>query len=308
MSDRLIFILHTAEDGDYAARLAASLSPMNAFPMRLREDGAPGAKIGSGGVSLLLWSESFSRTMVGQSIQAVHERFGSDVLICKLRVVDASPQTISLNGDVEADTIVVGEALKALEQSVVDAPGARTPRLGVVPAGGAGGQTHFAARSVFGLAATLSVAGVLAPAVVERAQAVSPASIDEGELYEEPQVDAARLDAARVAPTQLAVVSGTPSLDQWLTEMPEGISSEVLQDEVSSAPQDILLLSVPASSDEVANVVSIAQAPRAFDPKRASFEALRPAHSTKAERVSGPDLALESESADSTSMVGIDRL
>ncbi|MBY0569539.1 MAG: hypothetical protein K2P70_19675 [Hyphomonadaceae bacterium] len=222
-------------------------------------------------------------------------------------MTDASAEALTLSGEVEADKIVVGSALKALEQSVLDTQGARTPRLGVVPAGGASGQTHFAARSVFGLAATLSVAGVLAPAVVERAQAVSPASIDDGELYEEPQIDAARLDTARVAPTQLAVTSGTPTLDQWLTEMPEGISNEV-PDEISSAPRDAMLLSVPVSSDGVANVVSIAEAPRAFDPKRASFEALRPAHSTKAERVSGPDLALESESADPTSMVSIDRL
>ena len=288
MSDRLVFVLHVSADADYAARLAVALSPMNAFPLVLQENGAPRTRIGPGGVSVLVLSDALSRAVAGDSDRMVADHCGSDVLICKLAAgtVDADVPLVVATGDTAVDGPAIAEALKLLELAHQDRAGGEksAPRLGGAPTGRSAGRMQLAVRSAYGLAATLSIAGALAPAIVDRAQAVvgpQPVGLAEHEI------ETTSVQSSLSTPSSV-IASPTPALDEWLTDETPQVSlaepaptSPVLA--VDRMPNEVeISAAVVFVDDEMAHFVP-AQMREAEDPKRAAFAEQRRSVRVKAE-------------------------
>lgn len=251
MSDGISFVLHAPVDAAYATSLA---NEIGALPVKLDPGRAGSLQFGSGVVCIVVWSEALA------------------------------PQGEGLLGALTSGIVLVSRRNGVLPESwssfdVVDArePAADAAQLAEIAAthrvtafdrsaqlqggGSAASRQPLAARSAYGMAATLAVASLVTPFIMERAQATDATGIQPPTA---PAQGAGLLRASLAALSapaveQEAVATPTPALDRWLAPVEEEIEAAPVLVAYTRdvAPLDTTFASLPGSA--------------LADPKRESF-------------------------------------
>jgi hypothetical protein len=247
MSDKVLFVLHAPAEETYATQLAAALSPLPAFPLAA-QSGERALQFGAGIICVVVWTPAMAAIGGGAFDPAT-------TIICNIGAKAGIDAFATLNGvgDAGADAVALQTPLAALH-ALAGGRGSRV-RIGDGPRMGATadatlerGKQPFAMKSAYGVAATLAVVGVMAPTIMERAQATG---VEPGDMNAEAATMAAVTaeDLAPVAAAQLAsapALSPTPAFDQWVAE-PE---QEAMREDLfvpAAAPQLALLVAEPFS-------------------------------------------------------------
>jgi hypothetical protein len=252
VSDGISFVLHAPVDAAYATALA---NEIGALPIKLDPGRADSLQFGSGVVCIVVWSEALA------------------------------PQGDGLLGALTSGIVLVSRRNGVLSESwssfdVIDArePAADAAQLAEIAAthrvtafdrsaqlqggGSAASRQPFAARSAYGMAATLAVASLVTPFIMERAQATDATGIQPPTA---PAQGAGLLRASLAALSapaveEAAVATPTPTLDRWLAPVEEA--------EVDSAPMLVAYTRDAAPLD--ATFASLPGSALA-DPKREAF-------------------------------------
>lgn len=258
MSDRMLFVLHGLADEKYAADLAAQLGGLS------MAQGAGAVRFGANVVCVQVWSGAATASNLPDN--TVICRLGGAPLPFGRHVYDAQ-------GDAAADAVALRPMIATLQNQLDESA---TRSRGTAPRLGATQQVladrrkpPLAVRSAAGMVVTLGVAGVIAPMIMERAQATSTTSTP-------PATQAQTSAPLAVTPppvAQVAAESPTPAVDRWLTEehhaaaphraAPLGPSTAELTPLVISAAADQPLM---AQSEAVLLPISEVVAPT-LDPR-----------------------------------------
>lgn len=205
MSDGYLFVLHASADETYAVALAAELGGL---PMA---QGAAAVQFGANIACVQIWSGHGDVSNIP-----------TNTIVCRLNGA-ALPGALrglpvaDAQGDAAIDAAMLRAPIAALQTELSEksarARGA-APRLGAAAAPQETRKPSLAARSVYGMAATFAIAGVIGPAIMERAQATGTTSLP-------PPTAAAVAQPVTAEPATAAVVipvSSTPALDHALTQ------------------------------------------------------------------------------------------
>lgn len=260
MADGISFVLHAAADEAYATALAGGLG---ALPLKLEPGRASSLQFGQGVVCIVVWSEALrpqSEALLGALSSGVVQvvRTGDAALPdawARFDVIDAR--------DAEADA----ETLAAISQTHRVAAFDRSAQL----QGAAGGhKQRFAARSAYGMAATLAVASLVTPFIMDRAQATDASGA--GLLPPSAPAQGAGLLRASLAALSApaedvveAAPTATPALDRWLAESAEDAFADA-----APALAEPMLVAFTADAAPMA-LTSVVES--AVDPKREAFHA-----------------------------------
>lgn len=270
MSGEILFVLHGPADEPYAQALAAELGGMT-LPLQSQ---ASSLQFGSGVVCVVVWSAALrgSDALAALPVNSI---------ICRLngaatpRALDAF-NSIHSTGSPPDDAAELGNMVTAL-RAAADQCGVRASKAG--PQLGAATDAvrrkpPLAVRSAYGMAATLAVAGFVAPTIMERAQANGPETASAAEPTGAPVNGAdfrraallAIAEQANAAPEAAApapvALSSTPAFDLWLSESDQTEVSE------TEAVVEIVAIAFQPSPEPEAEI----RAPEAIiDPKREAF-------------------------------------
>lgn len=201
MTNRIVFVLHSAADKDYAAELARALAPLPAFPAPLDACNGRGVQFGAGAVCVVVWTQELHQleltdvvlaAVAGAVANFVIFRAGAQPLdALRHRAFACLPE----QGDVAADArrLRAGIAAQQSQTERQDRLGrpAQSPQIGrLARPEPQRGRRSMAVRSAYGLAVTLAVVGVAAPVIAGRT----------GSTNVEPDHAAPRAAAAAPAP------------------------------------------------------------------------------------------------------------
>jgi hypothetical protein len=175
----MIFVLHASADKARGEELAAVLAPAPVFPTCVGAEGVSRVQFGAGSLCVLVWSSSVTREVAAAMLNAVSNAW-SQTVICRFGEGSA-PMMFGGAPVIDMRQAGAGRALTDALQGLVDNGEGRrgpSPKLSAPAVAVKGNSSNFAVRSTYGLAATLAVVGVIAPSIIERAQA-TPSPADE---------------------------------------------------------------------------------------------------------------------------------
>ncbi len=262
MSDGISFVLHAPADEAYAASLAGEIG---ALTLKLEAGAVSSLQFGSGVVCIIVWSEALrpqSDALLGALASAV-------VLVSR---VNGAPLPQSWAGFDVIDAR--GAAADAAELAAI----AQTYRVAAFDRSaqlqGAAASTKqpFAARSAYGMAATFAVASLIAPWIMDRAQATDASGVGL-QPPSAPAQGAGMLRAslqAMSAPAANTVSTPTPALDRWLAPADEDLVVEaaaapVVESRLVAYTTDVEPLTLTMAVSTVHDATA--------DPKRDAFHA-----------------------------------
>jgi len=267
MSDGISFVLHAPADDAYAASLAAAIG---ALPLKLQPNSVASLQFGAGVVCIIVWNEA----LAPQS-EALTRALSSGIALVVHRQGSAPPAAWAhFDAVVARDPVADAAALAEIAQTHrVTA----FERMAQLQGATAAKQQPLAARSAYGMAATLAIASFVTPWIMERAQATDAT----GANLQPPSAPAqgagmlrASLAAMSAGPAEDVdtIASPTPALDRWLAPTAENAIVVADADVPFARAEPVLVaftrdaapLDVPfAAATETAAVAS--------DPKREAF-------------------------------------
>lgn len=295
MSDSLVFVLHGAADEKAASELAATLSPLPAFPARLPEGGGQGVRFGMGAACVVLWTPQIS-SCARDVLSAVSAAPGNVVVLRRggaaapAEFVDAGFVILESAGDAAAEAAAVNAAVAAIAQASAEhrpgrlqgGPTGRSDAPAQAVGGASSRARKLAIRSAVGLAATMAIASVVAPIVSPRA-AVS-GDVGDGDGRADSAVPALGPSEAAASQTQ-QTASEPEALASALSLAVEDERIETLRPaEIARAPvadpvTPVVAEQPPAETPEQAQATTV-------DPELAERKA-RPAADSESARAKG---------------------
>jgi hypothetical protein len=217
VSVRISFVLHAPSDEGYAARLAGHIG---AQPLSLEPGITSRMQFGPGVVCIVLWSD-----VIAAQNEALLRAVTSAVVVVVRKAGSALPGDWATFDFIDAGT--PADDARAIA-SLVNKPDAvifEAPRL----LGAASPPQRLAMRSTYGMAATLAVASLVTPFIMERAQATDAGGMQPPSA---PGQGAGLLRASLAAlASEEAIepaVTPTPALDRWLAPVDEGHAAPML--------------------------------------------------------------------------------
>ncbi len=213
MSDGISFVLHAPEDVAYAASLANEIC---ALPIKLDPGRAGSLQFGAGVVCIVVWSEALAPqgdVLFGALTSGI-------VLVSRRNGV--LPQSWSLFDVIDARE-PAADAVQLAEIAATHRITAFDRAAQIQGASSSKSGQPLAARSAYGMAATLAVASLVTPFIMERAQATDTNGIQPPTA---PAQGAGMLRASLAALSapaveEAAVATPTPALDRWLAPVEE---------------------------------------------------------------------------------------
>lgn len=252
MTNRIVFVLHSAADKEYAAELAGALVPLPAFPVPLLDTcSGRGVQFGAGALCVVVWTQELHQPeLTDAALVAVAGAVANFVIF---RAGAQPPEALRLRafaclpeqGEVAADANRLREGIAAHQRQTErqDEFGrrAQSPQIGR-PARPEPqrGRRSMAVRSAYGLAVTLAVVGVAAPVIAGRT----------GSTNAEP--DSAAPRAAAAAPVPAATDAALAAEEAMLIESSEASTAPPLSllhsaTEMPSSDADDGLVGAPAA-------------------------------------------------------------
>jgi hypothetical protein len=234
MSDAISFVLHAPADEAYAASLAGELG---ALTLKLEPGRASSLQFGAGVVCIVVWNDALACQ--------------SDALLCALtsgvvmvaRRADDLPAAWNAFDAIDArEPAADAAALAAIISTRRVAAFDRAAQL----QGAQGARQPLAARSAYGMAATLAVASLVTPFIMDRAQATDAGGIAPPSA---PAQGAGFLRASLAGmaaqDAEATVQTGTPALDRWLAPDEEDAAPVMIAYTRDAAMLDLTLASLP---------------------------------------------------------------
>lgn len=231
MTNGIVFVLHTPAQAAAAAELADTLTSHVAMPMPLSLDaGVRGPAFGSGATCVLLWDPS----LAAQAEAVARIAPAATTVICRsagavLPGVFANYTSVVAAASTIETAVALSEAVTRKHiLSFEGANGRRathSPAMRKTPARDVA-KTSMLARSAWGLAATVVVASIAAPAIGDRAGAASV----------RPDQDPAIAPNASTAATTIAYAV-EPQVEQELAQPPAPPLAELLEHIDNSAAE-----------------------------------------------------------------------
>jgi len=216
VADHMIFVLHAVADKARGEHLAAALASLGAHATGIGPRGDRNVQFGAGSLCVIVWSGAVTRDVAGAMLEATSNAW-SNTVICRFGDGDA-PMTFGGAPVVDMRPEGAIETLRGLLSDIVaqreasrQAP--RGPKLNEATLAKSNAPS-FALRSTYGLAATLAVVGVVAPSIIERAQATSPA--DQGAVPDLPMLTPEATTTLEIAPNAVEMATLEPSHVQRL--------------------------------------------------------------------------------------------
>ena len=279
MTSGIVFVLHGFADEKFASELAAALAPLPALPVQLAP-GARGVQIGGGAAAIVVWTQELCAPAMTRAVLAAVADAGSCVALCKGAVPPEALRSrviacLPARADAAADAEQMRDVIAAAEQGAEGTQRRTTPIIGR-DSGTVQKRVGMAARSAYGLIATLTVAGVVAPMISERAGA---ANVPPSDTAPDTATTVAAAAPAAVAAPLVAHVEEarvTPVSATRITEAADVVTANTTAAGPQTPAFDEWVLSnttpVVAEAPMAAPVDADAAAP-AVDPKRAAFAA-----------------------------------
>lgn len=241
MSEGLAFILFASADEACASRLAAALDAL-LIPVEQQELAT--LQFGAGATCVVAWSEAFEAS--GASMLkgldpncAVLWHLGGEHVPDGFKAVKTS-------GEIGPDAAALRRAMAAQRAWGDKLNDASSPRLGARSMQTPGRQA-FAARSFYGLATTIAVAGFVAPIIMERAQATDAAN---AAVTRSNPLVAATL-RARETPATVSSSTPAPSFEDWSPAVEnEGLAQVVTAPAAAGRSSVLVAAPEPARIEE----------------------------------------------------------
>jgi len=215
VSDGISFVLHAPADEAYAASLAGEIG---ALTLKLEAGAVSSLQFGSGVVCIVVWSEALRPQ--GDALLGALE--SGVVLVSRVNGAPL-PQAWAGFDAIEARGAATDAVeIAALAQTYRVAAFDRSAQLQGVAAAT---KQPLAARSAYGMAATFAVASLIAPWIMDRAQATDAS----GAGLQPPSAPAQGAGLLRAslqamsAPAVDSVPTPTPALDRWLAPADEDL-------------------------------------------------------------------------------------
>ena len=274
MTSGIVFVLHGFADEKFAGELAAALAPLPALPVQLAA-GARGVQIGGGAAAIVVWTQELCAPAMTRAVLAAVADAGACVALCKGAVPPEALRSrviacLPARADAAADAEQMRDVIAAAEQGA-DGPQRRTTPAFGRESGTVQKRAGMAARSAYGLIATLTVAGVVAPMISERAAATNVPPSDAGpntattvSAAAAPATVAAPL-VARVEGAHVTPVSATPATEPAEVTAAAGPLTPAFDEWVLSNTTPVVA--------EAPTPVAVDAATPAVDPKRAAYAA-----------------------------------
>lgn len=261
MTNGIVFILHSAPDAAFAADLADAIVPHVALAMPFTPDtGARQAAYGSGATCVVL----LDATMAAQPEAILASAPSATSLICRgqgvaLPAALSGYRVIEVQGALDATATALRDAitnkqLEAAERNAGRRNSAPAPAMRRTPSREIG-KTSMLTRSAWGLAATIVVAGIAAPAIGGRAGATSvPPDADpsNGATGATDVVTVAQpVQVAAIAPRQLEPPPLAELLEHIDASAPAAIEAAVpaFSAEEAAPPEEAVMASQAAPVD-----------------------------------------------------------
>ncbi len=238
MSDAISFVLHAPADEAYAASLAGEIG---ALPLKLEPGRTSSLQFGAGVVCIVVWSHA----MAPQGEALLGALTSGVVLIARV------------------NNAALPQGWDAFEVIDARAPAADAAELNAIIAmhrvtafnrdaqlqGSAGTRQPLAARSAYGMAATLAVASLVTPFIMDRAQATDAAGIaPPGAPAQGAGFLRASLAGMAAQQAEEPIPTATPALDRWLAPDEEDAVPALVAYTRDAAVLDLTLASLPENA------------------------------------------------------------
>lgn len=266
MTNGLVFVLHGPAEARFAADLAAALSPMIAMPMQILADRQ--TAYGSGAICIV----ALDHDLAARPQSVANSAPLASTIICRgsgvvLPAQLASYSSVDAQPTLEATVAVLSDAI-ARKQALA-AEGATRSRRTTPSLAKRGsevretGKHSMVVRSAWGLAATMAVASIAAPAIGGRAGAMSVSTEpDPTNLANAASTGqaAATLTSTQAAEEPELEPVETPQLIQLLDHY-DRVERTEPETVVAYAPEAVASNEAPYSSFETASPVSLSVEP-----------------------------------------------
>jgi hypothetical protein len=230
MSDAIVFVLHAPADEAAAIELASALAPLRAQAVRLGEPASAAVRFGAGARCVLLWSAHASQ-LDASVLGAALGHDAATFILCRGAINSTEFtargfQVVEGSGDAAADAAKLQTVIADSTRGELSAGKMRSvPHAAVTAETPVVKNRTLAVRSAVGLAATVAVAGVIAPVIGQRASATAgsdtDATFEYGFTPVEPLGDITPVRLAAVQPARMTTMAFAAAQENSPTPLPE---------------------------------------------------------------------------------------